>query len=158
MTTLIYSNDSTKPRTLRKNFGIVQNDYIGPVPATHKMPAIEKRTVRVNGEAGLGSLVGDVWYKVSNVPVQGLSGVHTGWVAFRHKGQDLCVLEGEDLPDSSSPLTPPPVSEVPQIRPSGVTASYVEDDNGATNFRVEVWEPNNVPVIVYVNGEIWHKK
>lgn len=98
--TVIAILQPTQERTLRESVG-VGGKYIGKVSTS--MNAVARVVCVQPGDTGQDSLPGDEWYKVVDVKVLDKPGTFTGWMAARHKGEQLCTVTWVEEPEIPAP-------------------------------------------------------
>lgn len=132
----LQSNDPLKTRAVRAD-ALISSSNIGDVDPSVIVTADKKRVATVNGEFGIGSLAGDIWWHVPAAKVKQDNTPRDGWMAQRHKGEELLIVT----------LTEP---ETPEDPPGNQTPIPVDAD-------VHLTIRAGVIVGVTVDGETWQK-
>lgn len=99
----IKTNNQTKPRAIRAGLGAGFSN-IGSLPADREAQAIKKHVAEVDGEFGIGSLAGDVWWEVVDAPIIGSNQTKDGFMAEKHKGETLMLVTLDEEPPVKPPL------------------------------------------------------
>lgn len=120
------SNDPAKGRAVRAGAGIGYNN-IGTISSDKVFHSDKRMVVENNGEAGVNSKIGDVWWYVEGIIVKEDSTPRTGWVAERHGGVSYLFVT-LDIP---VPPPPPPPAGKPKI-----VSMVITYDDGTTEKLV----------------------
>jgi hypothetical protein len=107
----VKSNNPNKTRAVRLRADITSTN-IGDIAPTTVVEADKKFVAERDGEFGLGSLAGDIWWHVPEAKVKQDNTPRDGWMAQRHKGEELLIVtlsEPEDPEDPPGNQTPIPV-------------------------------------------------
>lgn len=144
----VKTNDPAKPRAIRAGLGAAFSN-IGSLPSTKSAQAVAKHVAETNGEFGVGSLAGDVWWEVKDAPIVGSDETRNGFMAEKHKGETLMLV----TLDEESPVKPPlpddlSVRVVVDIYPESKTIE-VNSTHDLTGFTVVV---NGTPFVKDVHG------
>lgn len=97
------TNDQAKPRSIRSGHGAGFSN-IGSLPVDKSAQAVRKFVADANGEFGIGSLAGDIWWEVKNVPTIGSNQTKDGFMAEKHKGETLMLVTLDEEPPVKPPL------------------------------------------------------
>lgn len=97
------TNNQTKPRAIRAGHGVAFSN-IGSLPADKSAQADTKYVAEVDGEFGVGSLAGDIWWRVKDAPVIGSNQTKDGFMAEKHKGETLMLVTLDEEPPVKPPL------------------------------------------------------
>lgn len=143
----VKTNDPAKPRAIRAGLGAAFSN-IGSLPSTKSAQAVAKHVAETNGEFGVGSLAGDVWWEVKDAPIVGSDETRNGFMAEKHKGETLMIVTLDD--SSSKPPMPTElsVSVVVDIDPENKTV-MVTSTHDMSEFTVLV---NTDRFVKVVNG------
>lgn len=132
----VQSNNPNKTRAVRLRADIASTN-IGDVAPTTIVTVDKKVVAERDGEFGLGSLAGDIWWHAPAARVKQDNTPRDGWMAQRHKGEELLIVT----------LTEP---EKPEDPPGNQTPIPVDAD-------VHLTIRAGVIVGVTVDGETWQK-
>lgn len=87
----VKSNSPTKTRAVRLRADITSTNIGDVAPTT--IVAVDKKVVAErDGEFGLGSLAGDIWWHAPAARVKQDNTPRNGWMAQRHKGEELLIV------------------------------------------------------------------
>lgn len=95
----IKTNNHTKPRAIRAGLGAGFSN-IGSLPADKEAQAVKKYVAEADGEFGIGSVVGDIWWEVVDAPIIGSNQTKNGFMAEKHKGETLMLVTLDEKPPS----------------------------------------------------------
>ncbi len=104
----LQSNNPNKTRAVRLRADITSTN-IGDIAPTTIVEAGKKFVAERDGEFGLGSLAGDIWWHVPAAKVKQDNTPRNGHIAQRHKGEELLIvtlLEPEVPEEPEEPTTP----------------------------------------------------